>query len=247
LKRFTETTKWRDPWFRKLSPLAKLLWSYIDDHCNSAGIIELDMEAAAFDIGKIGEESVSEKHLEELMSRISKNPSNCKLLVRKFIYFQCGTLTQTCPAHKPTISLVEQFGLVKDGVSYDWPGMVNAKEPEIQQEKPPPACRFTKPDAEELKLESAKIGLPAGELVKFVNYYESNGWKVGRNPMKSWRHALANWNVNYRSRTHEHKTSQSTGRTITGPDRNAGTANAQTIGQYDGVGKMVPVRDGGNS
>lgn len=31
---------------------------------------------------------------------------------------------------------------------------------------------------------------------KFFNYYESNGWKVGRNKMKSWHSALANWNKN---------------------------------------------------
>jgi hypothetical protein len=28
----------------------------------------------------------------------------------------------------------------------------------------------------------------------FFNHYESNGWKVGNNPMKSWKAALANWN-----------------------------------------------------
>lgn len=27
----------------------------------------------------------------------------------------------------------------------------------------------------------------------FFNYYESNGWKVGRNPMKSWTAAVAQW------------------------------------------------------
>lgn len=28
----------------------------------------------------------------------------------------------------------------------------------------------------------------------FYNHYESNGWKVGNNSMKSWKAALANWN-----------------------------------------------------
>jgi len=135
---------------------------------------------------------------------------------------------------------------------YNREAQARHREKENQKEKPddeakPPASRFTKPSPEELNLEAAKHGLPEAEIQKFVNYYESNGWRVGKNPMKSWTHALANWNTNYRSRTNEHKTSQSTGRSITGPDRNAGTANAQTIGQYDGVGKMVPVRDGGNS
>jgi hypothetical protein len=31
---------------------------------------------------------------------------------------------------------------------------------------------------------------------KFWNYYESNGWRVGRNPMKNWKAAAANWNKN---------------------------------------------------
>lgn len=30
----------------------------------------------------------------------------------------------------------------------------------------------------------------------FLNYYQSNGWKVGRNPMKDWRATIHNWNKN---------------------------------------------------
>jgi hypothetical protein len=28
---------------------------------------------------------------------------------------------------------------------------------------------------------------------KFINFYESKGWMVGKNKMKSWKHAVANW------------------------------------------------------
>ena len=28
---------------------------------------------------------------------------------------------------------------------------------------------------------------------KFVDYYSSNGWKVGRNPMKDWKAAVRTW------------------------------------------------------
>ncbi|MBP6886678.1 MAG: hypothetical protein KBC20_01250 [Oscillospiraceae bacterium] len=31
--------------------------------------------------------------------------------------------------------------------------------------------------------------------VRFWNYYESNGWRVGKNPMKSWHAACATWNA----------------------------------------------------
>jgi len=32
---------------------------------------------------------------------------------------------------------------------------------------------------------------------KFIDYYESNGWKVGRNPRKSWKAAVITWESNH--------------------------------------------------
>jgi hypothetical protein len=58
------------------------------------------------------------------------------------------------------------------------------------------ASRFTPPELATVKLQAAKIGLPELEADHFFNYYESNGWRVGRNPMRSWTHALSNWKLN---------------------------------------------------
>ncbi len=58
--------------------------------------------------------------------------------------------------------------------------------------------RFEKPSLEEVTLAMAKVGLPEAEAAKFINHYESNGWRVGRNPMKSWPHAVGNWAQNFR-------------------------------------------------
>lgn len=33
----------------------------------------------------------------------------------------------------------------------------------------------------------------SNEAEKFYNYYESNGWRVGRSPMKNWKAAVRNW------------------------------------------------------
>jgi uncharacterized protein YdaU (DUF1376 family) len=62
----------------------------------------------------------------------------------------------------------------------------------IQAHKPP-RVRFQKPTVEELTAEAIKIGLPLSEVDKFLNYYESNGWKVGKNSMKSWPAAMKGW------------------------------------------------------
>ena len=34
---------------------------------------------------------------------------------------------------------------------------------------------------------------------RFLNYYEANGWKVGRNSMKDWKAAIRTWEGNCRS------------------------------------------------
>ncbi len=54
-------------------------------------------------------------------------------------------------------------------------------------------ARFFSPSLEAVKLQAAKIGLPDSRAEVFFNFYESNGWKVGRNPMRNWKAALSNW------------------------------------------------------
>lgn len=52
------------------------------------------------------------------------------------------------------------------------------------------------------------------EAQKFYNYYESNGWRVGRNKMKNWGSALSNWYTNFNNfNNNAHGKNKSTGNT----------------------------------
>lgn len=57
-KRMTDTEKWRDDWFVGLSPESKLLWVYVVDNCDHAGIWRVSEQVASalvglkFDIAK---------------------------------------------------------------------------------------------------------------------------------------------------------------------------------------------------
>lgn len=53
--------------------------------------------------------------------------------------------------------------------------------------------RFKKPDIEEIKEYAKDKGYSHFNAQCFFDYYESNGWKVGRNPMKDWRAAIRTW------------------------------------------------------
>lgn len=53
---------------------------------------------------------------------------------------------------------------------------------------------------------------PANMAEDFWNYYESNGWHVGRNKMKNWKAAAAQWNKRQKE-YNEHKASKGRGYT----------------------------------
>ena len=55
------------------------------------------------------------------------------------------------------------------------------------------ATRFTAPTLDEVKAYAEGKGYTGFNAEKFIAYYESNGWKVGRNPMRDWRAAVRNW------------------------------------------------------
>ena len=55
--------------------------------------------------------------------------------------------------------------------------------------------RFVKPGVEEVRAYCVERGNRV-DAQKFVDYYESNGWRVGRNPMKDWKAAVRTWERN---------------------------------------------------
>jgi predicted phage replisome organizer len=56
--------------------------------------------------------------------------------------------------------------------------------------------KFSPPSLEELESYCKENKLEYVDAQKFMNYYQSNGWRVGRNPMKDWRAAARSWNRN---------------------------------------------------
>ena len=54
---------------------------------------------------------------------------------------------------------------------------------------------FIKPSIVEIKTYMTEIGM-ADVSEKWFDYYESNGWLVGKNKMKNWRAAVRTWKSN---------------------------------------------------
>ena len=106
-KRFTETAKWKDPWFRRLKPHVKLLFLMMLDECDAAGFWEPDEELARFLLGA----SIDlQGALQDLEGRVRVTKSG-KWEIVKFVQFQYGTLSTSNPCHRGVLKIIEQRAL----------------------------------------------------------------------------------------------------------------------------------------
>lgn len=205
-KRFTDTEKWKKPFIRNLSAPYKLLWLYICDDCDHAGIWQVDIDVAKIRIGEDINEQDAVKFFKDKLVRIDKGN---KWYIPSFIDFQYPSgLNPDNKAHGGIIKILQKYNLLDDEfkplVSPLYGAMDMDKEMEMDKDKVMVKKKLAKNTNSKCTFEqvyeymSLRIGKEIAkiEAEKFVNYYESNGWKVGKNPMKSWGAAANNWITN---------------------------------------------------
>ena len=92
---------------------------------------------------------------------------------------------QTETKEKPKPNLIEN-SIIENDNSIIENDNLKEKDKKESADKPP------RPTLEEIK-EYVKVKKFTFDSEAFFNFYESNGWKVGKNPMKSWRAACVTW------------------------------------------------------
>jgi len=201
MKIFTETEKWRDPWFRGLSAPAKILWWYLCENCNKIGVVDLDLKLATFDCGL----KITPEHILELGDRV-EHVSDKKFFIPQFIFFQNGNLSPNSPPHKKVIQLVEQFGLIKDGPVFRYPNArVLTELSDIQQIYYPKATLGLPTRKEEERNGKGKgtreecvqycqeQGLTASDGEWFYDKCVGNGWKNSGVQIVDWKATVRAW------------------------------------------------------
>lgn len=108
-KRFTDTEKWERPWFRSLSIPNKLLWCYILDRCDIAGVWYVDMALASFLIGTEYNREETEKAFEKQIEI-----SGDRWLIKDFIPFQYGSISSENKLFRSVSAKLDCF---KEGAS----------------------------------------------------------------------------------------------------------------------------------
>lgn len=85
-KRFTETEKWKDPWFSNLTNDERIVWLYLLDDCDNAGIWQCNTRNLNFNCNT---NFTKEDLLSIFSERLSKISSD-RFLIHKFCEYQYG-------------------------------------------------------------------------------------------------------------------------------------------------------------
>lgn len=70
--------------------------------------------------------------------------------------------------------------------------VTDASEPDVPLNGSPPQKRFVKPTLDEVRAYCDERRNRVDPQT-FLDHYESNGWRVGKNPMKDWKAAVRTW------------------------------------------------------
>ena len=113
---------------------------------------------------------------------------------------------------KPTVYEDERAQLaMKDNGSYTVAGMTVGipngyqvdtqyrigKDSTVKDSKEVAAKRFVPPSVDDVKAYCKEKNITNVDADQFVDYYQSNGWRVGgKSAMKDWRAAIRNWSRN---------------------------------------------------
>lgn len=199
-KRFIDTGLFDDQWFMNLSKDAKLLWIYLITKCDHAGIIEINERLIEFQTGIKSFKTTGA----ELGNRLYFVRESY-YFIPKYIDFQYPNFPNSrVRQQESAIKILVKYGLFDESKETFNKDIANPSvtvmkgldgKKEAKPAKDAKTKVFKKPTLEEVAAyckERKNEVDPEG----WVNFYTSNGWKVGKNPMKDWKASVRTWERN---------------------------------------------------
>lgn len=187
-KRYTDTDKWKKPFIRSMKAPYKLLWLYILDECDHAGIWQVDFDVAQI---KIGEKLNLEVALKFFGNRVQVLNSGSKWFVFDFIEFQYGDLNPQNRVHKSVITILEKYNVDYQNKPLASP-FEGAKDKEQDKDKDKIKDKDIPTEAEFLNycqtfLSGTYLSYEKSLKAKYLQWIE-NRWRDGYNkPIINWR------------------------------------------------------------
>lgn len=191
--RYTDSEKWKDPWFCGLTPTEKLFWFYLLDNCDHCGIWKVNWPLVEFYVG------TKDIQVERFNGRI-KVIDEGRWFIEKFVLFQqkISNINELNPenrCHKSIINTLTKLNLLSSlvGASKPLARVYGNSNSNVIGGLLLEGGGRKLPTLAEVKEYCAEIKSSI-DAEMFFDSYESSGWvKANGQPIKNWKATLRTW------------------------------------------------------
>ena len=183
-KRFTDTDKWKKKFIRGLDASYKVLWLYILDDCNHAGVWDVDLEVAQIRTGCNFKEVDAINYFGD---KIQSFDDGEKWFIPDFIEFQYGELNEANRVHKSVLDHLSKYKI--KGLKR---GLLDPKDKDKDKVKDKDKDKkkvFVAPTPQEIESYALEQGYKV-DGVKISSYYcdEQSNWIDSKGTkVKNWK------------------------------------------------------------
>ena len=177
-KRFMDNSIFEKQWFRELPVRLKIVWFYLINKCDHAGILNgLDVGLLSY---QIGDNYTIDEILEAFNDNIEQIGDN-KFYLTKFCKFQYGELNPNVKVHKSVIKLLD-----KHNIELDNP-LVSVKDKDKDKDKGKDINTKKEEFAKRVEKEVFDMHLDPNMIKEFIEYWteHNDGGRVLRYEQQS--------------------------------------------------------------
>ena len=180
------TSFWSDPFIQDLDNDHRLFYLYLltNEKTKQCGIYEISKKQMAFELG------YSIDRVSKLLAYFIKSGKILYSEGTKEIALKNWMKYNGSTSPKVVSCIKSELSQIKDRVLIEYVnGMYTASQEEQEEEQEEEKNnRFKIPTKEEINTE-----FPGFDAERFIDFYSSKGWMVGKNKMKDWKASVRTW------------------------------------------------------
>lgn len=189
-KRFVDSEIFKSPSIRALKAPYKLLWLYLVNDCDNAGVWVVDFDIAAIYLDRVYK---AEEALKEMGDKVKVIDGGKRWYLPDFVSFQYGELNPDNRAHKSVIDKLEKYKISPNKPLTRPSQGRKDMDKELDKDKEKRASKAKPKNSSEVEEYCQQLGLPTSDGQYMFDHWEGNGYTNGGKPVKDWKATIRSW------------------------------------------------------
>lgn len=188
------TSFWSDPFIQDLDNDHRLFYLYLltNDKTKQCGIYEISKKQISFELGMTIEKVTKMLSFFIRSGKILYSEQTKEVALKNWLKFNGSTSPKVVSCIKSELCNVKDRVLIEYVNNMYIPSQEEQEQEQEEEQEKNKKKLFVKPTFDEVRTYMGELKM--NDIAdRFISYYDSNGWRVGKNPMKDWKAAVRTW------------------------------------------------------